>query len=233
MSKDNFEQMLPLFDAMPDHKVKTPNIPVDTILQEVEDLFVWATQDKTTLVDNSGLDWEHYAKELPARAGALRHAQSIWVSERYGQEEANKTWKEVSPAAYGLRDDLLDDFRYAYRKRTDLLSRVREISNGSGNADMIQDLSDLSVLGKSNLEPLLVSKFDPAKLEEAATLSNDMAELLARANGATLENSSAKLVRDKAFMHVKEALDEVRDAGKYVFKNQPERYQGYISRYRK
>ncbi|WP_271784590.1 hypothetical protein [Aquimarina algiphila] len=233
MSKDNFEQKLPVFNAIPANEVKTPNIPVDNILQEAENLYVWATHDKNDLVNNSGLAWDSYAEELPVRAGALRHAQSVWVSERYGQEEANKNWKEESPKAYDLRDDLLDDFRYAFRKRTDLLGRVREIANGSGNADMIQDLSDLSVLGKSNTKELNEVKFKLAKLDTAANLSNTMAELLAKANGAILENSSAKLVRDKAFTHLKEAIDEVRDAGKYVFKDQPERFRGYTSRYYK
>ncbi|WP_282080205.1 hypothetical protein [Aquimarina algiphila] len=114
-----------------------------------------------------------------------------------------------------------------------MLGRVREIANGSGNADMIQDLSDLSVLGKSNTKELNEVKFKLAKLDTAANLSNTMAELLAKANGAILENSSAKLVRDKAFTHLKEAIDEVRDAGKYVFKDQPERFRGYTSRYYK
>ncbi|MBL0682695.1 hypothetical protein [Aquimarina mytili] len=233
MSKENFEIKLAVLNKIDTDAIKTPNMPVDSALQEAENLYVWASDDKKTLLSNSGLDWTKYAKDLPVRAGALRHAQSLWVSERYGQEEANKSWKEQSPKAYELRDDLLDDFRYAFRKRPDLLSRVREIASGSGNADMIQDLSDLSVLGKSNPEELTVAKFKLAKLDVAAKFSNDMAELLAKANGATLENSMAKEIRDKAFTHLKEAVDEVRDAGKYVFKNNPERFKGYISIYNK
>ncbi|MEW7290636.1 hypothetical protein [Aquimarina sp. 2304DJ70-9] len=233
MSKENFESKLAVLNTMAINEVKTPNMPVDNALQEAENLFIWASDDKKALIGNSGLDWAKFAKDLPVRAGALRHAQSLWVSERYGQEEANKAWKEQSPKAYELRDDLLDDFRYAFRKRPDLLSRVREIANGQGNADMIQDLSDLSVLGKSNPGELTIAKFKLAKLDIAAQVSNDMAELLAKANGATLENSLAKEIRDKAFTHLKEAVDEIRDAGKYVFKNTPERFKGYISRYNK
>ncbi|GAA4274322.1 hypothetical protein U6A24_15200 [Aquimarina gracilis] len=231
MSKENFDQKLSVLNTIAPNEVKMPNMPIDAMLQEAENLFVWASEDKMTLTNNSGLDWDTFGEDLPTRAGALRHAQSVWISERYSQEEANKTWKLESPKAYQLRDDLLDDFRYAFRKRPDLLARVRQIANGRGDANMIQDLSDLSILGESNPEELTVSKFKMEKLDTAAQLSSDMAELLAKANGATQENSLAKLVRDRAFTHLKEALDEVRAAGKYVFKNEPERFKGYVNQY--
>ncbi len=231
MSKENFDQKVAVLNTIASNEVKLPNMPIDAMLQEAENLFIWASEDKMTLTNNSGLDWAQYGVDLPIRAGALRHAQSIWISERYSQEEANKTWKLESPKAYQLRDDLLDDFRYAFRKRPDLISRVRQIANGRGDANMIQDLSDLSILGKSNPEELTASKFKIEKLDQAAKYSNDMAELLAKANGAIQENSAAKFIRDKAFTHLKEAIDEVRAAGKYVFKNNPERFKGYISRY--
>ncbi|WP_282080204.1 hypothetical protein [Aquimarina algiphila] len=94
MSKDNFEQKLPVFNAIPADEVKTPNIPVDNVLQEAENLYVWATHDKNDLVNNSGLAWDSYAEELPVRAGALRHAQSVWVSERYGRKKPIKPGKK-------------------------------------------------------------------------------------------------------------------------------------------
>ncbi len=231
MSKDNFDQKVAVLNTIAPKDVRTPNMPVDALLQEAENLFVWASEDKVMLENNSGLDWETFGVDLPIRAGALRHAQSLWISERYSQEEANKTWREESPKAYQLRDDLLDDFRYAFRKRTDLLSRTRQIANGYGDANMIQDLSDLSVLGKANPKELMASKFKMEKLDQAATLSNDMAELLAKANGATQENSLAKMVRDKAYTHLREAIEELRAAGKYVFRDYPERFKGYVSRY--
>lgn len=233
MSKQNYDHKFMVLDAIATNDVKAPNIPVDNALQEAEDLYIWAEADKEALLKSSGVDWEQFVVDIPVRAGALRHAQSLWVKERYSQEEANKIWKEESPKAYELRDDLLDDFRYAFRKRKDLLGRVKEIYNGNGDADMIQDLSDLSVLGKSNTEELIAAKFKMKNLNIAAELSNNLAEMLAKANGATLENSKAKVMRDKAFTHLKEATDEVREAGKYVFKKDPVRYRGYISRYNK
>ncbi len=232
MSKENYEAKLSALQEIAPETVKIPNMPISNVLQEAEDLYVWATEDKEQLENNSGLDWEQHAEDIPVRAGALRHVQSLWISERYGREEAQKNWKEAAPKAYQLRDDLLDDFRYAFRKRSDLINRVRAIAEGHSHADMIQDLSDLSVLGKNNADELTAARFDLGKLNIAAAQSDAMAELLAKANGATQENSEKKHLRDKAYTHLKEAIDEVRDAGKYVFRHHPERYKGYLNHYK-
>lgn len=232
MSKENYEQKLATLQALQSTDIPKPYLPVDAALQEAENLYVWALQDKDALI-NIGLDWTTWGEDLPIRAGALRHAQSLWMSGRYGKDEAQKNWKDVAPAAYELRDDLLADFRYAFRKREDLLSRVREISEGSGDADMIQDLSDLNVLGVANMEELAKINFATDRLELAATEAEKLAELRALANGATQANSQAKTLRDIAFAHLKEAVDEVREAGKYVFRKVADRYQGYISAYNK
>lgn len=232
MSKENYESKLTALEALTTEELPKPYMPIDTALQEAENLYVWAAADKTAL-EGVGIDWVAWGQDLPIRAGALRYAQSLWVSERYNQEEAQKNWKATAPAVYKLRDDLLAAFRYAFRKREDLLSRVREINEGNGDADMIQDLSDLGALGKANTDELAKIKFEEARLDDAAAQAEQLAELLAKANGAAQDNSKAKLLRDAAFAHLKEAVDEIRDAGKYVFREQKDRYQGYLSQYRK
>ena len=232
MSKENYDSKLATLDALTTQELPSPNIPIDVALQEAENLYIWALADQVKL-ESVGLDWALWGEDLPMRTGALRYAQSLWISERYNQEEAQKIWKATSPTAYELRDDLLVSFRYAFRKREDLLSRVREISQGSGDADMIQDLSDLSALGKANTDELTKIKFDETLLDQAATQAEQLAELLAKANGASQDNNKTKFLRDAAFVHLKEAVNEIRDAGKYVFRKQKDRYQGYISRYNK
>ena len=57
---------------------------------------------------------------------------------------------------------------------------------------MIQDLNDLTVLGRENPALLLAAGIDEAKLTEASTLSDEMATLLAQANGDKAEQSQSK-----------------------------------------
>ncbi|WP_378185857.1 hypothetical protein ACE939_12170 [Aquimarina sp. W85] len=230
MSKDNYDSKQEVLANITNDQILTPGLPIDTALQEAEDLYHWATQDQEALT-NVGLDLETYVTDLPIRAGALRYAQSQWYLERYNREEAQKEWDEQSPTAYALRNELLQAFRFAFRKRSDLIRRVGEVADGTGHADMIQDLSDLSALGKDNVDLLETIKFDTTLLNKAATDADAMAELLAKANGSVMDNSEAKMMRDKTYTHMKEAVDEIRQSGKYAFRKQPERYQGYVSRY--
>jgi len=112
-----------------------------------------------------------------------------------------------------------------------LLSRVSAVADGSGHADMIQDLNDLAVLGKANSEALTAIGFDLAQLDAAATAADEMADLLATANGDKAEQNESKTIRDKAYTYMKALVDDIREAGKYVFRNNKNRLKGYSSDY--
>jgi hypothetical protein len=112
-----------------------------------------------------------------------------------------------------------------------LLSRVSDIADGSGHADMIQDLNDLAVLGKANSEFLTAIGFDLSLLDTAASVADELADLLATANGDKVEKNASKTIRDKAYTHLKELVDEVRAAGKYLFWRNPNRLKGYTSEF--
>ena len=114
-----------------------------------------------------------------------------------------------------------------------LLATLEEIADGGSNADMIQDLNDLSVVGKKNTGLLLKMNFDPSLLEKAAEMANDGAEILARSNGDRRENNAKRVIRDKAFIHLKTFVDEIQAAGKYVFRGSEERLKGYLNAYYK
>ena len=228
---DDYNAKLDVLKAIPDGNVQIPAIPVDAYLQEAENLYHWALEDQDKL-RTIGITAE-MLEDLPVRAGACREAQSIWFKERFSQQEAQREWGIRSPQAYELRDELLHTFRYAYRKDEALLGRVAGVAEGDGNADMIQDLNDLAVLGRENPSPLEGIGFDLAQLDLAANKADEMANLLAMANGDKYDQSEAKVIRDKAYTHLKALVDEIREAGKYLFWHNPQRYKGYISQYRK
>jgi hypothetical protein len=122
---------------------------------------------------------------------------------------------------------------FAYRKQPDVKGRVQAIAEGSGDADMIQDLSDLAVHGKNNPGPLAEIKFDMKLLDEAASKSDELASLLATARGEKATDSEIKVARDQAYTYLKEAVDEVREFGQHVFWRDPTRLTGYASAYKR
>lgn len=225
----NATNMQEAIDALPSKQIKTPKMPVGIYIQEGENLYHWCQEDKEKLTA-SGLDWK-LVEELPERCEALSYAQSTWTSERHIKEEAEKEWAEKSPVAYQLRAELLHTFRYAFRRRPDLLGIIPEISKGNGHADMLQDLNDLSVFGSDNPGPLAADNYDTSNLKTAAAMSADLSELLAKANGERLNKGEYKLKRDKAYTYLKQLVDEIRECGKYVFWREPERVRGYRSEY--
>lgn len=231
MSKKDFESKQTLINSIPEKGLKQPNIPVDKALQESEDLYVWCQADKEILI-KAGLDWS-LVDDLPIRTGACRYIQSNWQNEYRNIEAAQKEWKEQSPAAYELRNELLHHFYYAFQKQPALYAQTKKISEGGSHTDMIQDLSDLSILGKANVSYLKNTLLDIGLLDKAAETAGYISELLAKSNKQKMENRTLKIVRDKAYAHMKEAVDEIRRCGQYVFWKNEQRKKGYISKYNK
>ena len=96
---------------------------------------------------------------------------------------------------------------------------------------MIQDLNDLAVIGRENLEPLTAVGFDPVKLDEAASLNVSLGELRADASVDKAADREKKLLRDQAYTHLKEAVDTIRECGQFVFWKNEDRAKGYVSDY--
>ena len=228
-NKKDYEEKIGIILAIPDEEVRPPHIPVDTFIQEAENTHYWAEKDKKELM-RAGLSAE-IIDDIPKRAGTCREAQSRWNQMYNHQADAEKEWKEKAPKAYDLHAILLHDFRFAYRNDKYLSSRISAIGEGYGHDDMFQDLNDMSVLGKANPEPLKAIGFDMSLLNEAARISDEMATLLTKVNGERASTSEAKLIRDKTYMYLKDAVDEIRAYGKYVFWRDAERLKRYSSEY--
>ena len=226
----DYECKLLVIKAIDSNQIKSPHhIPVSTYIQEAKNLYQWAQEDKQALTA-AGLSWQ-LVEDLPVRSGALVEAEALWSLQRKNVNEAAWKWKNESPAAYDLRDRLMHEFRFAFRKYPDLLAAVRNIGKKKRHSRMISGLNDLSVLGKGNLELLAAIDFDTSLLDQAVEMSVKMASLLAEANASSPQYEEAKEIRDRAYTHLKEAVDEIREYGQFVFRHDKERFIGYRSFY--
>lgn len=229
-NKEDYDARINEIMAIEDSEIKTPNnIPLDTYLQESENLYHWCRQDMDALTA-AGLDWT-LVTDLPVRAGALREAESVWNLERFSREDAAQQWAEDSPKAYDLRTEILHVFRFAFRNNPDLLKKVGQIAEGNGHANMIQDLNDLSVLGKKYPDLLTAVAFDPTRLDTAAQYADDLASLYAMVTGERIEYTESKKIRDKAHTYLKAAIDAIYGYGQFIFWQNEDRRMGYRSNY--
>ena len=215
--------------AMDRESIRTPNIPVLKFIKEAEYLSAEAQKDKEAL-EGVGLDW-NLVLDLLVRIGALRQAESIWFKSRYKEEELEREWDTKSNQGYELRDAMLHAFRYAFGEDEQLLRRVSEIASGRTDDDMVQDLSHLAELGRDYTQLLEAIRFPLAQLEQAANLSDELGTLMALAAGERSDTSEDLDLRNRAYTHLKEAVDKIRGAGQYVFWRDAERRQHYVSMY--
>lgn len=232
-NESDYEKLLPQIIAIADEDARAPLIPVSVALQEAENLHHWAHEDRDQLLA-AGLD-AALLDELPTRAGACREAESRWVASRFTRDQAQEAYLNRSTGAFALADEVVHHMFYAYRDRPDLLDRLRPIAQantGSGPA-RIQSLSNLAVFGKAHPEPLEATGFNLAMLEVLARASDELGEMFAVARGERAGGKVTKLVRDKAFTHLRQAMDEVRACGRFLFWRDERRLRGYRSEYKR
>ncbi len=228
-NQSDFNELEAFIKAVDKKDVKHPNMPIGINMQEAEDLVIWLEPDRPKLV-GAGLP-EATIDGLSKRIGAVRYIQSRWNSKRFTKEEAQKKFALLGPEAYDLCERIIHSMLFAYRKLPDIKSRVQAIAEGTGDADMIQDLSDLSVHGKNNPEPLLAINFDITQLDQAASKSDELGSLLGIAHGEKATDSETKIMRDKAYTYLKQSVDEIREYGRFLFWRDETRATGYASAY--
>jgi hypothetical protein len=118
---------------------------------------------------------------------------------------------------------------FAYRNLDDVKKKVMRIREGGSNADMVQDLIVLAVLGKKYTESLTAIHFNMEKLPQARALSHRMSELLAASNGAAGEGNESKVLRDKAYTLLAERARIIREHGQYVFWKDENKLKRYFA----
>ena len=231
MSTDTiiFEELLPKIKAIPAEKVLSLNMPMNKYLLEAADLGQWSANDLKELAI-AGITQETL-DDLTHRRIAAGIAQTNWEAVLHAREEAQKQWKMESEEGFALRDELVHYMRFAFRKDGELMRRLRKIAEGTSNADMISDLRDLSLLGQEHLYLLQKLQFDVSRLELAEQMYNELSTVHGDSKNDSGRENDIKLIRDKAYTHLKALVDDIREAGQFVFWKNPIRREGYASDY--
>ncbi len=229
-NRDDLLHKSEILAAMDAEQIQIPhNIPTPVYIQEAENLYIWAPDDKEALT-GAGLSWE-LVEDLPVRIGALKEAEAVWSAVRSAVPDAAAKWKKERPGAYDLKKQILHAFRYAFRNRPDLLEALKQTTGGRTHAAMIQDLVNLEVVGTENAGLLESVGFDMALLDKADRLTVELRRMFAEATDSRLRFPGAKDIRNRAYTHLREAVDEICRCGRFVFKGNKERLYGYRSNY--
>ena len=210
-------------------EIKQCDMPIGIYLHECENLHTRVNIDlsKLTAVGMNPV----LLTNLLAYTGAARTAQSNWEELNTVREDAKEAWKAAWPTFIEFRDDLIDNMDFAYRKDDVLLKKLTAIKEGDSHADAVQDMANLSVLGKANLSPLEAIHFDVALVDKAAEEADKMGGLLGAVNGHMYVDDEIKVIRDKSYTLLKSVVDEIRNYGRFVFRKDAEHVRSYSSKY--
>ena len=229
-SEQFYNELKDTFMAIPEKDCRNMIMTQEDTIAESEMYFVIENEDFDKLT-HAGLN-PKYIKSLNARVGAFAYAAAQYELLLDDENEAAKIWKEKFPLGVELRRKLLVDLEFAYRKDDELKQRVEEIKEGRGNRDQILDLLASYIMAKEHPEPLQQINFDFSKAEEAKKLHDELEDAHARAILDKSKQPESMKIRDKAYTYLKEATDEIQEYRQYVFHDDPERYDLYLSDFR-
>ena len=229
---EDYNKKIEVIKTITDDQIKTPhNVPLGIYIQEAENLYVWCRYDKEELTAKR-LDWT-VVEDLPVRCGALRESEAQWQMEQKLRRGAEKIWSRELPKGYDLRNELIHHFNYAFRDKSSLIKKVKEIANRSTRDGMIDGLCDLNELGLENRGLLRKIGFNFKLLDMAAQKSRELATKKESASVYSEDYLEVKKIRDQAYTHLKEAVDMIYGCGRYVFCENEARLKGYRSEYRR
>ncbi|XYH94197.1 ATPase [Sorangium sp. So ce1128] len=147
----------------------------------------------------------------------LRVTQARWQAAQQRQERAVATFKGPAAEAALHRQTLLRFFDLRFKKSPEGQKRLMAIRAGSGDADLVQDVSDLLLLCSEHAEAL--QKAPRGEADAAARLrelSPQLARMLADKTLSPEAQRSRKL-RDAAYTLIVHAERRLRAAAEYWY----------------
>ncbi|KYG02592.1 ATPase [Sorangium cellulosum] len=147
---------------------------------------------------------------LRDRVELLRVTQSRWQAAQQRQERAAATFAKPAAEAAEHRQTLLRFFDLRFKKSPEGQKRLMAIRAGHGDADLVQDVSDLLLLCSEHAEAI-----DKAPRGEAAAVARlrELSPLLARIP----EAQRSRKLRDAAYTLVVHAERRLRAAAEYWY----------------
>lgn len=207
---------------------ESPDMPVDVAQKEFASAARLArtSADKFAKVGIGG----DLLDTLARYASRLAVLQKRWQGARNGVKLTAKERKLLTEAE-ALDTKLVAGGRWALRKDEAAQKELTRIAEGSGLVDTVQDLRDLGVFWKENADQLGLTDITAKDLARATALA-DALDAAAQKESDDLAAADALELRNRCFWAADELAKEIREGGRYIFKQQPKIAAKFVSRYR-
>jgi hypothetical protein len=206
----HLESIDPAFDAPIDRNIAETQ-------QEARELEAALAKLNKELYGKSKLD-KAVGSSLEKRRKLLEATEGAWTEHR--NTPLSKKLREVRAEAEDLKRDSIAALRHFCEHDGEVQERLDAIVLGTGLPDLVDDLKKLADLLEENGGAL--GKADlPRRPSERARM---LAESLSRGSADRSVDpvgTAAMSLRNRAFWWLREAMDAIRSAGRYVFRKQP------------
>ncbi|WP_437324078.1 ATPase [Sorangium sp. So ce381] len=147
----------------------------------------------------------------------LRVVQSRWQAAQQRQERAVTAFQKPAAEAAQIKQSLLRFFDLRFKKSPEGQKRLMAIRAGSGDADLVQDASDLLLLCSEHAEAVQKApRGEAAAADRLRELSPVLARMLADKT-LSLEAVRSRKLRDAAYTLVVNAERRLRAAAEYWY----------------
>lgn len=218
---ESLDSLRELLLAIPASDVRSPDVRMAVYHQDTNDLAtVVAAPVIAAKLQSVGIASDRL-ESLPVALDACRMAQSQWVvANDRGKPEAQKEREELG---YAHRSEVVAACRWNLRDNRTAMATLGVIAEGDGIPDLIQDLRDVAVLAEANVAAFEKDEsFDaPAAIETCRSLASDITAGQS-AFATSAEAAAARDLRDRAYTWLWGIDADVRAAGRYAFRNDPE-----------
>jgi hypothetical protein len=148
----------------------------------------------------------------------LRAAESGYQAMRAGKEAADAEFDQIAPQAASDRELLLRALELRFKNDLQGQKRVAKIREGAGDADLVQDISDVLVLCEENKD--FLAKCPRGEQRAVARLEQVYPRLTHLLSAKALSSSAleARKLRDGAYTMVMNAERRFRAAADYWYR---------------
>lgn len=161
-------------------------------------------------------------EEIDAQRDHIEHfrgTESEHRARRLGQAAASKQFTGLAAEAAGIKDGLLRAFDLRFRSDPAGQKRVSKIREGTGDADLVQDVSDVLLLASEHLAYLeTCPRGEGAAVKRLQEISPQLSHLLG-AKTLSEEARQARRARDAAYTLVMRTERRIRAAAEYWYGN--------------
>jgi len=227
---DHYLMKLDTLMSIPADKVLHPGPePVHVFLQEACNLYIASLDDMEFLL-TGGLRRE-FIEDLPARISALREAEGLWMASQTTEADVKQFRADKIAEARLFRERLLRTLRFVHGDNQILMRLYSAARRDKSSAALVQSLYDLAAAGRELMPGKPDSIITPGLLDEAVEKAAALAKILAGGATEKLAGSRELNIRNRAYTHLREAVDEIRRHGQFVFHENPVMKKRYSSDY--